>query len=115
MGDDQKHEVFKIINRMLKTNQYINNDQCRRNGGGVLSFSKEDEKIARKNYYEKLLKTEFGCDTISGVHTLKNKCMVGKSISNLKNEKTAGSSILESKLVRSVGESGIDMIINLVN
>ena len=71
---------------MLKTNQYINNDQCRRNGGGVLSFSKEDEKIARKNYYEKLLKTEFGCDTISGVHTLKNKCMVGESTSNLKNE-----------------------------
>ena len=46
---------------MVKTNQNIVGEQCIRNDDGVLALSEDDNKIAVKNYHEKL-NTEFAWD-----------------------------------------------------
>lgn len=49
--------MLKITKRIFKINQNII-----RNGDGVLGVNDEVKKIAQKNYYEKLLNTEFVWD-----------------------------------------------------
>ena len=51
--------MFKISQRMVKTNQDIIGEQCRRSDGVLLEFNYEDEKTALKNYQERLMNTEF--------------------------------------------------------
>ena len=57
-----KCDVFKIPNRMVKTNQDVTGEQCVRNHDGVGALSDEDKKITWKNYHENLLNTEFAYD-----------------------------------------------------
>ena len=49
--------MLKITKRIFKINQNII-----RNDAGVLGVNDEVKKIAQKNYYEKLLNTEFVWD-----------------------------------------------------
>ena len=50
--DDQKSNVFKIAERMVKTNQVINGDKN-------YYWLKKKKKRAWKSYYQKLLNIEF--------------------------------------------------------
>ena len=87
-----KCDVFKIPNRMVKTNQDVTGEQCVRNHDGVGALSDEDKKITWKNYHENLLNTEFAydrkslsqADAVSGIPRLIDKDMVRESISKVK-------------------------------
>ena len=76
--------MFKISQRMVKTNQDIIGEQCRRSDGVLLEFNYEDEKTALKNYQERLMNTEFvlgrnslsQTDTISDVPFLIDKDVI---------------------------------------
>ena len=54
-----RNVVFKTAKRIAKTNHNIICEQCIRTGNNVLAVSDKNEKIASKNYHEKLLNTEF--------------------------------------------------------
>ena len=58
--DDQKCDVFKIVKRMVKTNQDTVGEQCIRNDG-VMAVS-QSKKIAWKSYHEELLNAGFAWD-----------------------------------------------------
>ena len=63
-----------ISQRMVKTNQDIIGEQCRRSDGVLLEFNYEDEKIVLKNYQERLMNTEFvwGRNSLSQTDTTSN-------------------------------------------
>ena len=71
--NEQRCDVFKIAKRMVKTNQYIIDEQFIRNVG-VLAVSSEDKKIAWKSYHEKLLSTGFAWDWNSLSHVRMWNC-----------------------------------------
>ena len=60
--DNQKSDVFKIVKRLVETNQDDVDQQCIRNNDGVFAFSYKDQKIVWRSYHEKLLSTEFAQD-----------------------------------------------------
>ena len=92
--DDQKGDMFKVINWMVKTNQDIE-EQCIKSDDGVLAVSDEGKKIASKSYYWKLLNVELAwdknilslADAVSGVPCSISKDMVRESVSKMKNGK----------------------------
>ena len=61
-----------ISQRMVKTNQDIIGEQCRRSDGVLLEFNYEDEEIVLKNYQERLMNTEFvwGRNSLSQTDTI---------------------------------------------
>ena len=77
-------------------------------------------KIASKCHHKNLFNTEFAwheksfseADTISIVHDLIDKDIFRELISKLESAKVAG---FVSEIVKSAGETGIDILKNLVN
>ena len=59
VGGTIKYKVFKIVKRMVKTNQDIIREKCIRNDDGMYVVNDEDKKIVYKSFHEKLLNTEF--------------------------------------------------------
>lgn len=59
---DQKCDVFKISNKMVKINQDIVGEHCTRNDDGVFAVSGKVKKIASKSFHEKHLNIEFAWD-----------------------------------------------------
>ena len=59
VGETIKYKVFKIVKRMVKTNQDIIREKCIRNDDGMYVVNDEDKKIVYKSFHEKLLNTEF--------------------------------------------------------
>ena len=113
--DDQKADVSKIAKRMVITNQDIIGEQFIRNDG-LLTVTDEDKKIVWKSCHEKLLNTEFVWDRNSLIKTKtwSDKDMVRESVSKIKNGKAAGPTDLVSETVKTKGEAGADIIIELV-
>lgn len=87
-----------------------------------MEVSHEDDKTACKSYDEKLLNKEFPwdrnslsqADEISVVPNFIDK-MVSESINKINNGKAPEPSGLVSKMVKAAGETGVDMITELVN
>ena len=90
--NDQKCEVLKIADRMIKTNQVIIGKQCIRNKNRRLEVIDGDQKIARKRYHDKFLNNNrfSEVDTVRSVHRLIEKNLIGESSSKIKNGKAAG-------------------------
>ena len=59
VGGTIKYKVFKIVKRMVKTNQDIIREKCIRNDDGMYVVNDEDKKVVYKSFHEKLLNTEF--------------------------------------------------------
>ena len=107
---------------MVKTNLDIICEWCSRSNDGVQAVSDED-KIAWKSYHEKLFNTEFSWDrnslcqvvTVSSLPFLIDKVMIRGTTSKMKNGKSAGLSGVVSEMVKSAGETGVDILTDLIN
>lgn len=104
---NQKCVVMNTEKRIVKTNQDIFGELCIRNDDSLFAISDEDNKVAQKIYYERFSSTY---TVVSEVHCLKDKIMVKKLICKMKNAKGVRSSGVLSEMVKSTGETVIDMI-----
>ena len=115
--------IFLTAKRIVRTNQDIISEQCRKHDNSVLAVRGEDKKISWKSYHGKILNTGFKWnrnslsheDTISGVPHLIHQDMIRESFSKMKNVETAGPSGLLSKMTRVAGEARIELFTDLLN
>ena len=120
---ESRDNAFRAAKEMKAQNRDVTEDSCVKNDKGDLAFSDEDKLKAWNEHYEKLLNEEFPWDEKhldtgtpkEGPAPKLTREAVQKALLKMKDGKAAGGSGIVAEMLKAAGETGLDLLTDLLN